>query len=618
MSTNVWRFLLSACAIFALFVAVGDAFDANRFGSIGLLYQPISEQQALITAVSEGSAAQNAGVRAGDRITADFVRRAEVLGVNRLGTLRAGDAVRFYDDRLHRTIDITAAQIPLIFAPSRIVAHVLRFVGLLLALFIFLKIPADRAARALGGFLLLYNVQGFGNSASFAFGISFATYMGMIAGESMLLMLVLFACWFPDRNPIDVRRRVAAAATIFTALMLLSGTLAVRYALSGGGPHLPDQAYQVLSNNASPVLLGLLIAAAIVVDFRTATQIDRLRLEWLTVGMALMVYSYISLTLIPSLFYTFGGGFNVVGLVVSDVCETLGTILVVYAFLRYRVLDITFAINRAAVFATISTAIVALFVLVEYLVAKYVETQSHVTSAIITVGVALIIGVSLRTIHKRVDNIADRVIFRSRHQGVEALRKFGRRASFLTDENDLLEQTARALLDYAGAQSVALYFENDDCDYVAAGHILSRYDPVVVALKDMRAPLFVDRHSTQISAEVVFPMLVRGELIGFAACAKRRMRETYTPDEIDAMNYALEHVAVQVDAIRTARLQAQIGEVQELVHAYERLGADPSRVLARIADISGANDGQYQKSGTWTIRTRVPDGPSAPRTSSTT
>jgi hypothetical protein len=92
-----------------------------------------------------------------------------------------------------------------------------------------------------------------------------------------------------------------------------------------------------------------------------------------------------------------------------------------------------------------------------------------------------------------------------------------------------------------------------------------------------------------LSAELVLPMLVRSELIGFAACAKRRMRETYTPVEVDAMNYALEHVAAQVDAIRTTRLQAQFTEVQDLVKAY-RLGADPLRILARIEEISGTPD----------------------------
>jgi hypothetical protein len=49
MATAVWRYLLSAIALFALFIAAGDAFDANRFGDTGIAYRTISEDQAGIT-----------------------------------------------------------------------------------------------------------------------------------------------------------------------------------------------------------------------------------------------------------------------------------------------------------------------------------------------------------------------------------------------------------------------------------------------------------------------------------------------------------------------------------------------------------------------------------------
>jgi hypothetical protein len=333
----------------------------------------------------------------------------------------------------------------------------------------------------------------------------------------------------------------------------------------------------------------VLLILAITLDFRKATQLDRLRLEWLTLGMALEIYAFLAVTTFPSLFQTFGGGFNVVGLILTDISSIGGTVCIAYAFLRYRVLDITFAINRAVAFAAVSTALVALFMVIEDVLRKYVETQSRVTSATITVVVALIIGLSLRAIHGYVDRLADRVIFRSRHQGVDALRKFARRASFFSDEKELLEQTVRALILHAEAQAATVYFTDDECDYVSGAQRISRHDPVVVALKDTRAPVIVDTTTSMLSAELVLPMLVRSELIGFAACAKRRMRETYTPVEVDAMNYALEHVAAQVDAIRTTRLQAQFTEVQDLVKAY-RLGADPLRILARIEEISGTPD----------------------------
>jgi hypothetical protein len=138
----------------------------------------------------------------------------------------------------------------------------------------------------------------------------------------------------------------------------------------------------------------------------------------------------------------------------------------------------------------------------------------------------------------------------------------------------------------------------------------------VLGLKDDRRPQSIPANS-RADGELAFPMCVRGELMGFVCCGKRRVRETYAPDEVEAINYALEHVGVQLDAIRTARLQTQIRVIQGMVSAYHMLGADPERVLARITDVSGVRQSGYEESTAWKTLTET-TGPSAPKTSSTT
>lgn len=623
MTAAVWRYLLSAIAFFALFIAVGDAFDANRFGDIGILLEPQSDRTAVVTAVSPSSHAATAGVRLGDHISADWIRRTSVLGRNRFGGIRAGEILTFRDERLQRNVTVVATRVPLIFSASRIIAHVLRIVGLLLALILFWNFSADRAARALGGFLLLYNVQGWGNTGSFGFGTHFSFYVSEIAAQLMLLMLVLFACWFPQRHPADLRKSISIVATAFAAFMVAFATLAVTYSLTVHSVRIPGEAFRPISDYFAPAFLGLLLVAAVAIDFRTASALDRLRLEWLTLGMALTGYSYLSITLFPSLFYTFGGGFNVAGLVLSDVGETLGTLCILYGFLRFRVLDLTFAISQATIYALLSSAIVAAFILVEYLVGKYVETHSHVTGAIITLAFALALGIGLRALHRNVDRFADRIIFRSRYRAEEALRSFGRRASFFTNEKGLQDTTVAALTEYARAQSAAMYLSDTDGDYTLsaccpdnAAARISHEDPVVLALKDDRRPQLIPVNS-RVDGELAFPLFVRGELMGFVSCGKRLVRETYAPDEVEAMNYALEHVGVQLDAIRTSRLQTQIHEIQQIVSAYHMLGADPARVLAQITDVSGVKERGYEEPSPWKTLTK-PAGQSAPKTSSTT
>jgi hypothetical protein len=66
----VWRYLLSAIALFALFIATGDAFDANRYGDISVAYRTISDDQAIITGVEAGSVAHVRETYAPDEIDA--------------------------------------------------------------------------------------------------------------------------------------------------------------------------------------------------------------------------------------------------------------------------------------------------------------------------------------------------------------------------------------------------------------------------------------------------------------------------------------------------------------------------------------------------------------------
>lgn len=601
MSTTAWRYVLTLLTSIALIIAIGDAFDRNRFGDVGIVYRTLSPAQAMVTEVQPSSDAERAGVRAGDRIDASWVRLEWQLGPGAGQGARAGQSVSFYDERLHRTVSVTTAPIPTIFTPSRIIAHMLRIASFFFALVLFWRLPGDRAARAFAGFLLTVNFASFGNTGSFLMDARIGAVAGNICAGIAWLMLALFACWFPDRYPPGIRRRLSVLAV---ALACAMAAIRIWMTLAAYGlvtAPFSGSAFISLQTYVEPAVFGLIIVVALIADFRRASALDRRRLEWLTLGMALQVYANAGINFFPALF-SFGGSYTVLGLILSDACNICGTLFMLYGFLRYRVLDLTFAVNRAAVFAALSGFIVALFVLVEYVVSRYVEAQSHLTGAAITLGVALAIGVSLRTVHRYVDRFADRVVFRARYLADEALRAFGRRAAFVTNEGILRERTVHALTDHARAQYAALYQLASDGDFALsacylceAAQRISNADPTILALKDRRSPLFADGRTSDVRAEIVFPLFVRGELTGFATCGARRGGEGYTPDDIATIEYALEHVGVQLDALKTERLERKLQAVEQLVQAQRLLGADPARVLARIAEISAGAEPLFEE-----------------------
>lgn len=245
MSPAVWRYLLILAGIFTLFVACVDLFDRDRFADVGFTYDTVGDRQAIVNNVYAGSAAASADVKAGDRVDAPWFRFEHSTGPGTAGVARAGQRLSFYDERLGRSITVTTTPIPTIFSPSRIAAHVLRFFCLLLALGLFWTRAGDRAACAFGLFLLLNSMETFGNSGSRIFGLTFGYFMGEAPLPFILLMLVLFCCWFPDRYPGDVRRTISRAAAIFALLSFLVTLASMLHALTGFAPHLSGDAYLI-------------------------------------------------------------------------------------------------------------------------------------------------------------------------------------------------------------------------------------------------------------------------------------------------------------------------------------------------------------------------------------
>lgn len=590
-----WRYSLSLITILALFIALGDAVDRGRIGSTGLVVRAVSDNDALVTQVAAGSFAAHAGVRAGDRISADWIRPIALLSLSITAGFRAGEPITFRDVSSSRTITLTSTSISTLFSPPRILAHVLRILSLLFALVLFWCRPEDRAARALGAFLLLFNLQGWGDSGSFIFPVWVSQVFSNLSQPLTLLMLALFACWFPDRYPRDSRKSLAASATIFAGAMLLIRMVTTSYAYWGTGLHLSFTLFRGLTIYSEPAFFGFVAIAALIVDFRTASQLDRRRLEWVTVGMALQAYGFLSVSALPNIFVGLGGVFNNLGLFLSDVGQMAGTVCLLYGFMRYRVLDFGFAINRATVFAVVSTIIVGLFVLMEYVISKFVDSQSHVTGVAITLGAAVAIGISLRTIHRHVDRLVDNVIFRQRHHDEQAIRAFGRRARFINDERILLERTIRELDRHARADGSAVYLRTEAGDYARAvssmkdgAEIIDRNDPGLLLMKDTGTTCYIDEPTAATCGELLLPMWVLGELSGFAACGRARVREMYAPDELEAMAFLVERVGIQVDALRTTRMQNMITEIGNLVRAHLLAGGDATKVIAHIAGITRA------------------------------
>ncbi|HEY1977631.1 MAG TPA: hypothetical protein VGG89_13850 [Candidatus Baltobacteraceae bacterium] len=248
-----------------------------------------------------------------------------------------------------------------------------------------------------------------------------------------------------------------------------------------------------------------------------------------------------------------------------------------YAALAKRMFDVSFVVNRAAVFAGVSVVVVGAFVLVEWALGKWFENVSHATSLAVNAALALILGFSIRFVHQKIDAAVDNVFFRKRHENETALRRFAREAAFFTDVETLVERAGTTILSHSEATTA---------EVVMAAEIEPN-DAAAVTMRAWHEPVDLNQCDTSLPGEMAFPMLAHGTFVGAILCGPKRTGERYAPDEIDAIRELAHGVGLAIDNLerddRDASTFAQIAAMFAALSArLDRLAppTDPGNAKA--------------------------------------
>jgi hypothetical protein len=111
---------------------------------------------------------------------------------------------------------------------------------------------------------------------------------------------------------------------------------------------------------------------------------------------------------------------------VISILDTVPAIVFVtsaYALLRERIVDVTFVVSRALVYAILTSTAVGVFALIDWFVSGRLAQVR--LGLLLDICAALVLGIGLQHLHKWSDGIVDRFVFRSVHEAEVALRRLG-------------------------------------------------------------------------------------------------------------------------------------------------------------------------------------------------
>jgi hypothetical protein len=560
MPTGLWRVLALGSAVVVLAFIVTSAVNFRLYSDDHMSTAPADGQSLAVLRVNtvDGTAAENGGLRPGDII--------ELVGGDRarqeLGGEAPGTRLVWMVQR-GRQHFATVSHVTALSSNDLVlveVFNVVRIAMLLVAILIAVRRPDVPAARALVAFLIAMAATLISDDAAWLPDPGFIAWHVLRAPVQIysFSQALAYACMFPFPAVTGVRawlRRINPWYALVTA-----GTALGVDAWTRTTDRLPPNSPFMSGLSWSPIAFFPAIAVAFAVARSVSDARDRQRINWVA-GSILVGFSGPIVAAVATL------GFNVTNDWTLFLALTLIALPVglAYTILRHRTIDIGFVISRALVLTIMSFIIVAIFGVLERALGKIFIDASHVESRSVEIALALGLGFSLRPLHARIERFVDGIFFRHRQRALAALKTFANDVAFITDPDVAIERTVDVVGRCADAENAALYLIADGVfgqaaavDSGALTPEASENDLLFVRMRATRQPASPRELSSEIQAEIAFPMFVRSTLVGALVLAAKRTGETYDPEEIALLTDLAQRVGLALDALQTIALRREL------------------------------------------------------------
>ncbi len=406
-------------------------------------------------------------------------------------------------------------------------------------------------------------------------GIPYYAGIALLATYAMLFALPAS----PLRKLLAGASYVSAAIAALYGLVACAGTWTARAELT-----MPFTGYGPITHFLTIGVPALFPLLCLVASIASTRGVERTRISWPGIPLALIYCCNVAA--VPPINLSNDTARELVS--AWNVSAFLAPLGLTYALLNHRLLDIGFAINRAAVFTTVSLIVVGIFVLVEWALAQWFSAASHATNLAISAALALTLGLSVRTIHSRVDRVLDTLFFRKRHEDEQAIRTLAREVAYVTDAGVLLARVKAVLEDHADATGVEILLDDGAGLYGDVGE----NDPAIVRLRATHTILDLHGVETTIRGEFAYPMVARGRLVGVLVLGLKRSGETYAPDESDAIAQLAHDAAVALDVLITKKPASGDGMLEEILLSTRAMYSAIQNLPAAIAEANRAAVGE--------------------------
>jgi len=262
-----------------------------------------------------------------------------------------------------------------------------------------------------------------------------------------------------------------------------------------------------------------------------------------------------------------------------------------YAIVKYRLMDISIVIKTGtayALLAVLTTGIsIGLIVIVDHIFAGYTGYNPILATAIILLIIIPVFTFLLPRIKLKTESTIEKILYKNKFAYLDTLRDFSRQMTFILDQEELLQSTAKNVAELMGLEMASIFVAHESTGRFELraqaggklpGDSTLPEDSVILKhlrknkksfLKEEMERMLPQKEMTAIEVELkpleaalCIPLVVEDEVIGICALGEKRSKEMFSHLDIELLETLANQIALIVNY---KRMEEQLRRQDQLI-----------------------------------------------------
>jgi len=267
------------------------------------------------------------------------------------------------------------------------------------------------------------------------------------------------------------------------------------------------------------------------------------------------------------------------------------SIIVTYAIVKYRLMDINIAIKTGtayALLAVLTTGIsIGLILGVDRIFAGYPGYSPILATTIILLIIIPVFTYLLPWIKLKTESTVEKILYKDKYAYLDTLRAFSKRMTFILDQMELLQSVVRNVAELMGLEGAAIFLENEgtgkfELQAQAGGALPAdaslKEDSTIIGylrkskrsfLKEEMERILSHKEMAKIEADLklltaalCIPLVAEDELIGVFALGEKASQEMFSHLDIELLEILANQTAL---ILNYKRMEEQLSQQQKLL-----------------------------------------------------